>query len=124
VLGDLLDRREGPTLTRSEAEERLLALIRAAQLPPAELNVRIADYEVDFLWRDARLVVEVDGYAYHSTPEAFERDRLRDAHLQSLGFTVMRVTWHQIVNEPHAVVARLAHALSRPRQRLSSEQWR
>jgi len=48
---------------------------------------------------------------------AFERDRRRDTDLQANGYTVMRVTWKQIVDEREAVVARLA-------QRLSSRQWR
>ncbi len=65
-------------LTRSEAEERLLQLIRRAQLPEPATNARIAGFEVDFLWRDARLVVEVDGYTFHADATAFERDRKRD----------------------------------------------
>jgi very-short-patch-repair endonuclease/predicted transcriptional regulator of viral defense system len=124
VLAALLDAAAGPTFTRSEAEERLLALVREAQLPPPELNVRLGGHEVDFLWRGVGLVVEVDGYAYHSTRASFERDRLRDAALQARGLKVTRVTWRQIVGEPHALVARLARALSRPRQRLSSDEWR
>jgi very-short-patch-repair endonuclease len=112
-LQALVDRYEGPTLTRSEAEERLLALLRAARLPPPELNVRVGRREVDCLWRDAALVVEVDGYAYHSSRAAFERDRLRDAELQAAGYRVVRVTWRQLTEEPAALVARLAQALAR-----------
>ena len=123
VLRDQLDSREGPALTRSEAEERLLSLARAARLPRPELNVRVTGHEVDFLWREVGLVVEVDGFAFHSSREAFERDRLRDAELQAHGFTVMRVTWRQLVDTPEALVARLAAALAWPRQRLSSKQW-
>jgi very-short-patch-repair endonuclease len=111
VLRSLLDRDAKPALTRSEAEERLLALIRSAELPEPELNVRIGRHEVDFLWRDRGLVVEVDGFRYHSSRDAFERDRLRDAELGPQGFTVMRITWRQIVGSPEAVVARIAMAL-------------
>jgi very-short-patch-repair endonuclease len=111
-LRDLLQRQEGPALTRSEAEERLLALLRAARLPSPELNARVGGHEVDFLWRDASLIVEVDGYAFHSSRLAFERDRLRDAELQAAGFQVARATWRQIVDEPHALIARIAHALA------------
>ena len=100
-----------PTLTRSEAERRLLGLVRAARLPRPETNVRVAGYEVDFLWRDHRLVVEVDGFAYHATRQAFERDRVRDATLQAAGYHVVRLTWRQVATEPHAVVARLASLL-------------
>jgi very-short-patch-repair endonuclease len=122
-LRALLNRTHGPTLTRSEAEERLLSPVRAARLPHPELNVRVAGHEVDFLWRNAHLVVEVDGFSYHSTRTAFERDRLRDARLYSLDLSVVRVTWRQMVDEPEALVALLARALARPDQRLSSAQW-
>jgi very-short-patch-repair endonuclease len=100
-----------PSLTRSKAEERALALIRAARLP-AVTNTRVRGYEVDLFWREQRLVVEVDGYEFHSTRPAFERDRLRDAELLATGYRVMRVTWRQIDETPEAVVARLAAALA------------
>jgi very-short-patch-repair endonuclease len=41
--------------------------------------------EVDLLWREQRLVVEVDGFAYPSGRAAFERDRVRDSRLVALG---------------------------------------
>jgi very-short-patch-repair endonuclease len=103
-----------PRLTRSEAEQRLLALIRAAGLPLPRSNVRLHGHEVDFLWPAQRLIVEVDGFAYHSTREAFERDRRRDAGLQALGYRVIRLTWRQIVHEPEATVARVATLLAIP----------
>jgi very-short-patch-repair endonuclease len=102
-----------PSLTRSEAEWRLLALIRAARLPAPRTNARVGAFEVDFLWPEHRLVVEVDGFAFHSTRAAFERDRARDRALQAAGYTVLRVTWRQLVEEPEAVVAALAAALVR-----------
>jgi hypothetical protein len=70
-LREILEADTPLALTRSEAEERLLALIRAAQLPRPEVNARVGPYEVDFLWRRQRLVVEVDGYAFHSSRTAF-----------------------------------------------------
>jgi very-short-patch-repair endonuclease len=103
-----------PKLTRSEAEQKLLALIRAARLPEPETNVRIAGYEVDFHWPTANLVVEVDGYAFHSTRSSFERDRRRDANLAAAGFRTARVTWRQLTTEPEALVATLARALTAP----------
>jgi very-short-patch-repair endonuclease len=99
-----------PALTRSEAEARLLALIRAARLPPPRTNVKVTRYEVDFLWPGERLIVEVDGFAFHSSRAAFERDRTRDADLQAAGYRVTRVTWRQLIREPEAVVARVAGA--------------
>jgi hypothetical protein len=57
------------------------------------------------------------------SPRELERDRLRDAELLGAGLAVLRVTWDQIVAEPEALLVRLAQALDRPRQRLSSAQW-
>ncbi len=110
-LASLLARQGGPTLTRSKAEERFLALIRAAELPQPEVNVRMHGYEVDFLWRAEKLVVEIDGFQFHSTRRAFEQDRRRDATLQATGLRTMRVTWPQLAEDAYAVVARLAQAL-------------
>jgi very-short-patch-repair endonuclease len=111
-LRDLLTRSEEPALTRSEAEERFLALLREAGLPAPEVNASVGAYLADFAWRERRLVVEVDGYRFHSSRAAFERDRRRDAELNAAGFRVVRITWRQLVEEPVAVIARLARALA------------
>jgi very-short-patch-repair endonuclease len=111
-LRDLLTRSEEPAMTRSEAEERYLALLREAGLPTPALNTYVGRHLVDFLWRDRRLVTEVDGYRLHSSRVSFERDRGRDAELNAAGFRVIRITWRQLVEEPAAVVARLAQALA------------
>jgi very-short-patch-repair endonuclease len=102
----------GPAPTRSEAERSMLRLLRAAELPQPAVNVRVGRYEVDFLWRDQRVVLEVDGYAYHGNRRAFEKDRERDATLAAWGYVVLRVTWRQIVDAQHAVVARIAATLA------------
>jgi very-short-patch-repair endonuclease len=99
-------------MTRPEAEARLVALARAARLSPPAANARVGSHEVDLLWREQRLAVEVDGYRFHSTRAAFERGRRRDAELLTTGFRVIRVTWRQIVDEPHALIATLARALA------------
>jgi len=113
TLRDLLDPSDDAArVTRSEAERRMLALIRRAGLPRPETNVRIGAHEVDFLWRNERVVLEVDGFRYHSSRRAFERDRLRDAELVARGLRVIRVTWRQIVGAPEAVAARLAAVLA------------
>ncbi|HUF70662.1 MAG TPA: type IV toxin-antitoxin system AbiEi family antitoxin domain-containing protein [Longimicrobiales bacterium] len=101
-----------PVLTRSEAEERFLTLVRSAKLDPPEVNVRIAGHEVDFLWRRHRLVVEIDGWAFHSSSESFESDRRRDAVLVAAGLRVVRITWRQLMSERAPVLARLAQALA------------
>jgi very-short-patch-repair endonuclease len=111
LLRTLLADPDGPAFTRSEAEERFLALIRKAGLRPPKLNVKVRGFEVDALWRTERLVGEIDGYAYHSTRVDFERDRDRDGVLAAAGFRVMRIFWHQLTQEPEALLVRLAQAL-------------
>jgi very-short-patch-repair endonuclease len=111
ALRNLLDDAREPALTRSEAEREMLALLRRGGLAQPVTNVKVGSYEVDMLWRRERLVVEVDGYAFHSTRAAFERDRARDADLQTRGLRVLRVTWTQIRDEPEAVLVRIARLL-------------
>ena len=100
-----------PAFTRSEAETRFLMLVRKAQLPAPATNVALRGYEVDFLWRAEGLVVEIDGFAFHSSSAAFECDRRRDAVLAAAGLRVLRITWRQISQEPEALLVRLAQAL-------------
>jgi very-short-patch-repair endonuclease len=102
-----------PALTRSEAEERILALVRAGGIRDPEMNVVIHDHEVDCYWRHARLVVEVDGYAYHASERAFVRDRQRDSALAAAGIQVLRLSWHQISRERDKTLVQLAQALAR-----------
>lgn len=102
-----------PALTRSEAEESFLALVRKATLPAPEVNVVVGRHEVDFLWRSRGVAVEVDGFAFHSSRARFEADRRRDAQLAADGIQVIRVTWRQITDEREAMIARLAGTLAR-----------
>jgi very-short-patch-repair endonuclease/predicted transcriptional regulator of viral defense system len=105
ALRAVLNLQHEPSLTRSEAEIAFLELVRDAGLPAPETNVNVLGHEVDFLWRAQKLIVEVDGFAYHSSRQAFERDRRRDARLQAAGFRVVRFTYLQVVNEPHTITA-------------------
>jgi hypothetical protein len=91
--------RVDPAITRSELEERFLALVAEAGLPRPVVNAQVAGHEVDFVWPRQRLVVETDGAATHLTPTAFEEDRRRDAALQVAGFRVVRFTWRQITDD-------------------------
>ena len=96
--------------TRSELERLFQSLCRRHRLPQPDVNARVDRYEVDFLWRDQRVIVETDSWRHHADRVAFEMDRARDAHLQSLGFRVLRFTWRQIGEAPD-VVARPLRAL-------------
>lgn len=112
MLRRLLELERSHGLSRSEAERRLFVLVHAAGLPLPKRNARVGRLQVDFLWGREKVVVEVDGYAYHSSKRAFERDRERDAQLAARGHTVIRVTWRQLRDGPEAVVARIAAALA------------
>jgi hypothetical protein len=98
--------------TRSPAERHLLPLVLAAGLPKPLVNTYLCGEQVDLYWPAQQLVVEVDGYQFHSSRLAFERDRRRDAKLVAAGYRVIRVTWPQLANESHMVIARIAQALA------------
>jgi very-short-patch-repair endonuclease len=105
------DLRSEDELTRSELERLFRSVCRRHRLPRPELNARVDRFEVDFLWRDRALIVETDGFRHHADRLAFERDRAKDARLQSLGFRVLRFTHRQLTAEPSAVVAALRSLL-------------
>jgi very-short-patch-repair endonuclease len=96
-----------PDLTRSELERLFLRLCRRHHLPSPEVNARLGPYEVDFLWRDAAVIVETDGFRHHGQRVAFESDRARDAELQALGFRVLRFTYRQVRDESRSAAASL-----------------
>lgn len=98
---------------RSEAERRLLELIRAAELPEPRMNVYVHGCLVDAYWPEHGLVVEVDSVRYHSSVPVFERDRDKGNRLVAAGLAVMRLTWHQLRDQPLLVVARIAQAIGR-----------
>jgi very-short-patch-repair endonuclease len=106
-LGLPLDPALEPDGTRSELEARFLALCRRRRLPKPEVNVPIGSFIADFLWRDRRLIVELDGFHAHAGRAAFEADRARDVDLKLLGYEVVRFTWRQLTSEPSQV----AHTL-------------
>jgi hypothetical protein len=99
--------------TRSILEDEFLRFVRRYGLPLPEVNQRVAGHEVDMLWRPERLIVELDGRAYHDE-HAFERDRERDADLQAAGHRVVRVTWARLTGAPAREAARLALLLAEP----------
>ncbi len=91
--------------------------VRLHRTTHPEVNPRLGRFEVDFLWREAGLVVEVDGYAFHRSRGAFERDRQRDGELGHAGYQVMRVTWRALKQEPEALLVQVASALAIRRAR-------
>jgi hypothetical protein len=106
------------TLTRSEAEELLLAICDGAGLPRPRVNA-LADLgdggppiEADFAWPDRLLMVETDGWATHGTRRAFAHDRRRDRRIAVSRWRVLRFTWHELQREPDRVARELARAMA------------
>jgi len=102
---------------RSDLEEDFYALLdrHRPRLPLPETNVRLGRHEVDFLWREQRLIVETDSYLYHRGSISFEDDYGRDLDLRSAGYTVLRFNDTQIEEEPERVTALVAAELARSR---------
>jgi very-short-patch-repair endonuclease len=96
--------------TRSDLEQDFLTFLRKHKLPP-QLNKVIEGFEVDCVWRNQRLVVELDGGAAHDTPHGFENDRARDEQLLAAGWRVMRVTPRRLRRKPEALAAHLRQIL-------------
>jgi very-short-patch-repair endonuclease len=101
------------TPTRSHLEDDFLRFVKRHRLPVPETNQRIAGHEVDFVWRTHHLVAELDGYAFHTTKSAFERDRERDADLLNAGFRTLRITHRRLKQQAKQEAKRL-RSLLRP----------
>ncbi len=108
LLLDLCDVRTTSTITRSEAEERLLSLVREAGLPQPRVNARLHGFTVDFHWPQAGLVVELDGYKWHVSRSAFDRDRRKDATMVAHGLEMLRLTWPDVTTRRLETAARLS----------------
>ncbi|MDQ2630476.1 MAG: endonuclease domain-containing protein [Actinomycetota bacterium] len=102
---------------RSPLEERFAPFLRLHRLPLPRFNDWISlngkNYLVDCHWPDLRQIVELDGWDGHSTRTAFREDRARDRRLRVAGYTVTRLTWNQLDDEPEAVAADLRALLTR-----------
>ncbi len=112
-LRALLARHEvGSTITRSQLEERFLALCRRQNLPTPLVNTPIEGFVADFLWPKAALVVELDGRATHGTRRAFQADRDRDTSLAALGYRTLRFTWWDVTKRQAVVGNRIGRVLA------------
>jgi very-short-patch-repair endonuclease len=89
--------------------------VPARWVPEPETNVRILvggmPYEVDCLWREQRVVVELDGAAAHEPGGPSTAIEERDAALVA-GFRSMRYTWRRVARQPEAVMREVRSALA------------
>jgi predicted transcriptional regulator of viral defense system len=112
------DHRIGSTVTDSDLEERMIPLLRATGCPMPETRAWIDPGDGglmvrrDFVWRDLKIDVETDG-AHHRTRLQMEIDTRNDQRLISAGWTVLRFTWKQLLEEPERVIATIVGALRR-----------
>jgi very-short-patch-repair endonuclease len=98
---------------RSDLGEDFFALCHRHRLPLPETDVKLGRWEVDFLWREQRLIAETDCFLYHRGSISFEDDPARDLDVRQSGFTVLRFTDKQVENEPDRVAADVAAAPGR-----------
>jgi hypothetical protein len=89
-------------------------------IPPCVQQLRLrlpfGPVRLDAAWPDVKLAVELDGAAFHGSPEARERDLRRDAALAALGWVVLRFSYRRLMREPEACRAEILAAY---RQRVS-----
>jgi very-short-patch-repair endonuclease len=103
--------------TRSDLERLFLAMCLRAKLPHPQVNVWLDvpggnPLQADFLWRDARLIVEADSREFHDTASAFEYDRKRAQRFELGGWRVCRCTWAQVESEPLRLAATIRALLT------------
>lgn len=111
LLHSLIARYHPLPQTRSWLERRFLRLLDDAEIRRPAVDVELEGFEVDCLWPDQRLVVELDSYGFHGDPETFESDRRRDVALQLAGYRVLRFTRDQVVEEPGWVIGQVRATL-------------
>lgn len=95
----------------SEAERLLVTLLRQARITGWKANQRVGRWEIDVLFRDLKIAIEVDGLAFHTEHEAFHRDRLKQNELALIGYQVLRFTWLDLTEYPERVIAEIRFAI-------------
>ena len=101
--------------TRSEFEDRFLTFCEQFGLPSPKVNTVVCGHEVDALFDDAGVIVELDGWDFHQSRDSFERDRRRDADALAAGLVTIRITWERLAGKPAPEAARLKAILARRR---------
>jgi hypothetical protein len=96
---------------RSILEGEFKLVCAEGSLPPPLTNHPIGRYEVDAVWLEAKLVIELDGRKFHGDAEALVADSEKTRYLRSLGFRVLRFTWNDVVERPEWVVSQIRKAL-------------
>jgi very-short-patch-repair endonuclease len=97
---------------QTSAEQQLWRKLRGRQLGGCKFvrQEPIGPYFADFVCREHRLIVEVDG-ATHSTDEELARDANRERFLHEAGYGVLRVTNDEVFNNLDGVCETILAAL-------------
>ncbi|MGD0082029.1 MAG: type IV toxin-antitoxin system AbiEi family antitoxin domain-containing protein [Acidimicrobiales bacterium] len=108
----------GGGVVDSELEMELLSVLEAAGIPKPKVQYRVTHdgrfvARVDAAWPDLYVVIEVDGYRYHSDPRTFVNDRRRQNALANLGYTVLRITADDIRDDPGGLCQTVKATLAR-----------
>lgn len=70
-------------------------------------TVRESRYQVDLVWFDGKIAVEIDGYACHSSRFDFANDRQRDYELQLSGYIVLRLTHDSVMADVELAIDKI-----------------
>ncbi len=81
--------------------------------PRPVMAAKVAGWEVDALFPRERVIVELDGWEFHSSRQSFEDDRERDACTLAAGHVTLRLTWTRMHERARGEAARL-HAHPAP----------
>jgi very-short-patch-repair endonuclease len=100
-------------LTRSELENRFLAIIRGRGIPEPSCNVIVDGFCVDYCWPGQRLVVELDSLEFHRSRSRFEADRRQDRAHRAAGTEILRFTDHDLRSNAAGTGEELLQALNR-----------
>jgi very-short-patch-repair endonuclease len=108
----LLDSRAEPW---SAAERSFHRLLRNAGIYGWKANrpvvLRDRTFYVDVIFRNLKLIIEIDGRLYHNGVETFESDRWRQNLLILDGWCVLRFTWSMIEERPEEIITIVREAI-------------
>jgi very-short-patch-repair endonuclease len=117
VLRDLLaERDDGCAIPLNVLERKFLKVLRMAGLDEPEKQVSMpaeggGHWRLDFVYRQHKVLIEVDGGRWHSGKQQATEDRRRDNAMNVRGWTVLRFTWEDVVHRPRYVVENVKRAL-------------
>ena len=113
----MAERPDGYVPTASDLEARFVELLNDSGIAAPDRQVNLGGSlawigRVDFLWRDARVIVETDGGEHHASISDREEDERRDRSLEAAGWIVLRFSWIDVTRRPTSVLRTLRNALA------------